>query len=184
MASHLHRPARPRRPIALLGALCGLALLGSGCSLIGEDDSSSGGGSAGDDPGTGSGEVVLVTHDSFSLPKRLVRAFEQESGYTLVQSPAGDGGELTSKLQLTEGDPLGDVAFGVDNTFAGSVLGADVFAPTTPTCRPAPRTWSCPATTRATGVSSPRSTPATSASTSTPTGSRRRGWSLRARWTT
>ena len=36
--------------------------------------------------GTGSsgevgGTVVLVTHDSFALPKKLVRAFEAETGY-------------------------------------------------------------------------------------------------------
>ena len=32
---------------------------------------------------TAGGTVVLVTHESFSLPKRLVRQFEQESGYRL-----------------------------------------------------------------------------------------------------
>ncbi|MEQ6902245.1 thiamine ABC transporter substrate-binding protein [Nocardioides sp. YIM 152588] len=91
---------------------------------------------SGDDPATADadgsdvgGDVVLVTHDSFSLPKKLVRAFEQETGYTLVHTPAGDGGELTSKLELTQGEPLGDVAFGVDNTFAASALDAGVFAP-------------------------------------------------------
>ena len=123
-------PSGPRlRRLAVAGA--GLALL-TGCSLTGGDGSSEASDSASgrsSDPARGSGEVVLVTHDSFSLPKKLRRDFEAETGYTLTVSPAGDGGELTSKLTLTEGEPLGDVAFGVDNTFAGSVLGADVFAP-------------------------------------------------------
>jgi thiamine transport system substrate-binding protein len=91
----------------------------------------SGSTATGDGP-TGSGEVVLVTHDSFGLPKKLVKQFEQETGYTLVHSPAGDGGELTNKLVLTQGDPLGDVAFGVDNTYASRALDEGVFAPYEP----------------------------------------------------
>lgn len=96
------------------------------CSLSngdGDDDN-------GTDTSTGEcGEVVLVTHDSFDLPKKLVRAFEKESGCRLTHAPAGDGGELTSKLTVTQGDPIGDVAFGVDNTFAGAALEEGVFAP-------------------------------------------------------
>ena len=42
---------------------------------------------------------------------------------------AGDGGTLTNKLVLTQDDPTGDVAFGVDNTFATRALDAGVFAP-------------------------------------------------------
>ncbi|PWN01887.1 thiamine ABC transporter substrate-binding protein [Nocardioides silvaticus] len=95
----------------------------AGCSLASEDDDTS-------DAAPGEcGEVVLVTHDSFDLPGKVVRAFEEESGCTLTHAPAGDGGELTSKLTVTQGDPIGDVAFGVDNTFAGAALEEDVFAP-------------------------------------------------------
>lgn len=107
-------------------SLAALALLAAGCSL-----SSSNGADKSADPGNpstsgkGSGEVVLLTHNSFDLPKKLVRAFEAETGYTLVHTPAGDGGELTSKIQLTEGDPLGDVVFGIDNTFAAGALDSD-----------------------------------------------------------
>jgi thiamine transport system substrate-binding protein len=74
-------------------------------------------------------DVVLVTHDSFVLPKPLIRQFESESGYHLIVRASGDGGTLTNKLVLTQGDPNGDVAFGVDNTFATRALDADVFAP-------------------------------------------------------
>jgi thiamine transport system substrate-binding protein len=103
-------------------ALSVVALLGTSCSLTTE----------GDDARTTApgecGEVVLVTHDSFDLPKQLVKEFEEESGCTLTHAPAGDGGELTSKLTVTQGDPVGDVAFGVDNTFAGAALDEGVFA--------------------------------------------------------
>ncbi len=82
----------------------------------------------GEDDAATTDEVVLVTHDSFTLPDELVAQFEEESGYTLVHSPAGDGGELTNKLVLTQSDPLGDVAFGVDNTFASRAVEEGAFA--------------------------------------------------------
>ncbi|MBD8870889.1 thiamine ABC transporter substrate-binding protein [Nocardioides sp. MJB4] len=72
--------------------------------------------------------VVLVTHESFKLPKKLIRRFERESGLELEVRPAGDAGSLTNRLVLTGEDPIGDVAFGVDNTFASRALEAGVFA--------------------------------------------------------
>jgi len=109
----------PQPTVALLVA--GVVL--SGCSLATENDDAR-------DAAPGEcGEVVLVTHDSFDLPKKVVKDFEDESGCTITHSPAGDGGELTSTLTVTKGDPIGDVAFGVDNTFAGAALEEGVFAP-------------------------------------------------------
>lgn len=116
------------------GAAATVALLGlSACSVVSEDGKDEQTTiTEGEVGAQGGGEVVLVTHDSFSLPKRLVAQFEKETGYTLEHSPAGDGGELTNKLVLTKGDPLGDVAFGVDNTFASRALDQGVFAPYAP----------------------------------------------------
>ena len=105
--------------LGVVAALATLGVVATGCSLVGSGDRSE-----------GSKDVVLVTHDSFVLPKRLIAQFEQQSGYHLVVHAAGDGGTLTNKLVLTQGDPSGDVAFGVDNTFASRALDADVFART------------------------------------------------------
>ena len=105
-------------------AVTAMTVIGTSCSLGTEDD-----GATDDASSEECGEVVLVTHDSFDLPKKVVRDFEDESGCTLTHSPAGDGGELTSKLTVTQGDPIGDVAFGIDNTFAGAALEEGVFAP-------------------------------------------------------
>ncbi|HET9421141.1 MAG TPA: thiamine ABC transporter substrate-binding protein [Nocardioides sp.] len=107
-----------RSTVALVAAL---ALATTSCSLIGDDDDSSG--------GDGADELVLVTHDSFSLPDELVAAFEKESGFELEIRQVGDGGTLTNELVLTKDSPLGDVAFGVDNTFASRALDEGVFAP-------------------------------------------------------
>ncbi len=104
-----------------VAALAALALATTSCSLIGDGDDDSGGG--------GADEVVLVTHDSFSLPDELIAAFEKESGYELEVRQVGDGGTLTNELVLTKDSPLGDVAFGVDNTFASRALEEGVFAP-------------------------------------------------------
>ncbi len=105
---------RPLRALVVAATLTSI----TACSLVGNDTSSQGG-----------KDVVLVTHDSFVLPKPLVAAFDRESGYHLVIHAAGDGGTLTNKLVLTQGNPTGDVAFGVDNTFATRALDAGVFAP-------------------------------------------------------
>src|SRR5688572_7163269 len=88
------------------------------CSLTGGADD------GGADPGSGSSdggttkEVVLVTHESFVLPKKLIKGFERDTSYDLVVGASGDAGTLTNKLVLSQGNPQGDVAFGVDNTFA------------------------------------------------------------------
>ena len=97
------------------------ALVLTACSTVGGD------GDGGSDQA--SDRVVLVTHESFALPKRLERRFEEETGYDLVTRAAGDAGTLTNKLVLTKDKPLGDVAFGVDNTFASRALDEGVFAP-------------------------------------------------------
>jgi thiamine transport system substrate-binding protein len=111
----VHR--RGRRTLALVAAALGVVLPLGACSLVGSDGEHA-----------SSKDVVLVTHDSFVLPKPLVARFDQESGYHLVIHASGDGGTLTNKLVLTQGDPTGDVSFGVDNTFASRALDAGVFA--------------------------------------------------------
>jgi thiamine transport system substrate-binding protein len=96
-------------------AVLGLVL--AGCSL--------GGGS------TDSGErkVVLVTHDSFVMSPDVLEAFTKDTGITIDVRKLGDAGALTNQLVLTKGNPIGDVAFGVDTTFASRALDEGVFAP-------------------------------------------------------
>ena len=127
----MRRTAFLPTPATVLATSLG-ALLLSSCSLVGTGDN---GGSATDgaDPGSGSatseagGTVVLVTHDSFSLPKKLISRFEADTGYDLELRSNGDAGSLTSQLVLNADNPLGDVAFGVDNTFGGRALEGGVF---------------------------------------------------------
>ncbi|AXH98039.1 thiamine ABC transporter substrate-binding protein [Ornithinimicrobium avium] len=81
---------------------------------------------------TDTGTVTLVTHDSFALPDDLIAQFEADTGYDLQIQLSGDAGQLTNQLVLTAGSPIGDVAFGIDNTFAGRAIDNDVLTPYTP----------------------------------------------------
>lgn len=84
--------------------------------------------SAGTSTAPQSHEVTLVTHDSFAVQPEVLEEFQKSSGITVKQFPSGDAGELTNKLVLTKANPIGDVAFGVDSTFASRALSEGVFA--------------------------------------------------------
>jgi thiamine transport system substrate-binding protein len=62
--------------------------------------------------------VTLITHDSFAMSKKLIASFEAETGYQLEIVKSGDAGAMTNKLVLTKDAPLGDVVFGIDNTYS------------------------------------------------------------------
>ena len=63
--------------------------------------------------------VTLVAHDSFAISDESIAEFEEQSGYSLEILRAGDAGSLSNRLVLTKESPIGDVVFGIDNTFRG-----------------------------------------------------------------
>ncbi|WP_236683069.1 thiamine ABC transporter substrate-binding protein [Demequina globuliformis] len=72
--------------------------------------------------------VTVVTHDSFNVPDNVLAAFEEETGLTVEFAAPGDAGSLVNQLILTKDAPLGDVVYGVDNTFASRALDEGIFA--------------------------------------------------------
>ncbi|MGI8408113.1 MAG: thiamine ABC transporter substrate-binding protein [Actinomycetota bacterium] len=74
-----------------------------------------------------SDEVVLVTHDSFSVSKPVIRAFERDTGLELRILQSGDAGVALNRALLTAGNPEGDVFFGVDNNLLSRALSEDLF---------------------------------------------------------
>jgi thiamine transport system substrate-binding protein len=72
--------------------------------------------------------ITLVTHDSFAVSKPVLRAFERQTGITVKVLQAGDAGAALNQVILTKSNPIGDVFFGVDNTFLTRALDAGVFA--------------------------------------------------------
>lgn len=85
-----------------LAALAASALLLAGCTP------------AADQPT----KLVLVTHDSFALSDGTLEKFTEKTGIVVDAVQSGDAGELVNKLVLTKDSPLGDVVYGIDNTFA------------------------------------------------------------------
>lgn len=71
----------------------------------------------------------LVTHDSFSISKKVLREFTKRTGIDVEVLPAGDAGATLNQVILTKDDPIGDVLFGVDNTFLSRALDEDIFLP-------------------------------------------------------
>ncbi|MGI9155378.1 MAG: thiamine ABC transporter substrate-binding protein [Marmoricola sp.] len=116
---------RTHRTVALLGAAALAATVLPGCAFSSSASNT--------DPKT----VVLVTHDSWAMDKAVIAEFEKQSGYTLKVTSNGDAGALTNKLVLTRDDPIGDVVFGIDNTFASRAADAGILQDYTPAAMPA-----------------------------------------------
>ncbi|MET0136437.1 MAG: thiamine ABC transporter substrate-binding protein [Kibdelosporangium sp.] len=90
----------------------------AGCSLSSGNDA----------PQQGQGQsVTLVTHDSFVARQELLDEFQRTSGIKIEVRKSGDAGALTNQLVLTKANPIGDIAFGVDSTFASRALQEGVF---------------------------------------------------------
>lgn len=83
---------------------------------------------AGTDQGQDGGIVRVVSHDSFNLDEEVFAQFTEETGYELKFSAPGDAGALVNQLILTKDSPLGDVVYGVDNSFAARAIGAGIVA--------------------------------------------------------
>jgi thiamine transport system substrate-binding protein len=94
----------------LLAALAASTVLLAGCATPAEDEVT----------------LVLVTHDSFALSEGTLQQFTDETGIRVEVQSGGDAGELVNKLVLTADSPLGDVVFGIDNTFASRAAGNGV----------------------------------------------------------
>ena len=73
--------------------------------------------------------LVVMAHDSFSVSKEVLSAFEQQSGVKVQVLKGGDAGAALNQAILSKAAPLADVFFGVDNTFLSRALAADIFLP-------------------------------------------------------
>jgi thiamine transport system substrate-binding protein len=78
---------------------------------------------------SGSRTLTVMTHDSFSVSQPVVDAFQARCGCQVRFLKSGDAGLALNKAILSKGNPLADVFYGVDNTFLGRALAADIFEP-------------------------------------------------------
>lgn len=73
--------------------------------------------------------LTLVTHDSFNVSEDILARFEDDTGIDVEILRLGDAGTMVNQSILTKENPLGDVMFGIDNTFLGRALDNDLFIP-------------------------------------------------------
>ena len=77
----------------------------------------------------GAGEVVLLTHDSFTVPEGQLSDFTNATGHRVRVVKMGDAGEALNKAILTKDAPVGDVLFGVDNALIHRAREHGLFQP-------------------------------------------------------
>jgi thiamine transport system substrate-binding protein len=78
---------------------------------------------------SGATTLTVVTHDSFAVSQEVLEEFEAETGITIRILRSGDAGTMLNQAILSKENPLGDVMYGVDNTFLSRALDADIFLP-------------------------------------------------------
>lgn len=76
--------------------------------------------------------LTVVTHDSFAVSTSVISDFEKLTGAKVQIVESGDAGAALNKSILAAGAPLGDVQFGIDNTFLSRALEANIFEPYAP----------------------------------------------------
>ena len=136
------RRTRSRSLSRSLGAIAAVALLAAACGDDDATDSTAGDATCApeqmpdtvDARAVGSADtsgttITLVTHDSFAVTDGIFDAFEAETGIKVEVLESGDAGSLVSQAVLTAGKPVGDVLFGIDNTFLCRGLQGGVFQP-------------------------------------------------------
>lgn len=102
----------------LLTAALAAMLMTAAC---GDDD---------DDDGADNGAartLRLMTHDSFLVDQEVLDEFEAEHNATIEFVQPGDAGLTVNTAILSKDNPVGDVLFGVDNTFLGRALDEEIF---------------------------------------------------------
>lgn len=71
----------------------------------------------------------VVTYDSFSISEEVEAQFEEETGIDLEFILTSDAGAMVNQSILRRNNPLGDVMYGIDNTFLTRGLENDLFIP-------------------------------------------------------
>ncbi|VEN72935.1 Thiamine ABC transporter substrate-binding protein [Candidatus Desulfarcum epimagneticum] len=79
--------------------------------------------------GGDAGVLVVMTHDSFNISRKVMDAFEARNHVKVKFLKAGDAGAALNQAILSKNNPMADVFFGVDNTFLSRALDAGLFEP-------------------------------------------------------
>lgn len=83
-------------------------------------------------PGRAESTLTLLTHESFEVNKDSWLKFQNDSNIKIRVLKVADAGQVCAQVLLNRDKPVADVVFGLDNTFMGRALAADVFQPIRP----------------------------------------------------
>jgi thiamine transport system substrate-binding protein len=75
--------------------------------------------------------VNLLTHSSFATSKGLLDEFTKQSGYKVKVVQPGDAGVMVNQAILRKDNPIGDLMYGIDNTFLSRAFDNGIFEPYT-----------------------------------------------------
>jgi len=73
--------------------------------------------------------LTVVTYDSFAVSEEVLAAFTAETGIEIEIVRLADAGAMVNQVILTRDNPLGDVLYGIDNSFLSRGLSNDLFEP-------------------------------------------------------
>ncbi len=125
--TRLHAAATSSRTTLIVATLAAVAALAA-CTQPADPSLEPDLGISSAPPATSSSELTVVTHDSFNIPEELKARFAEESGLDVTYVAPGDGGALVNQLILTKDSPLGDVVYGIDNSFSSRAVAEGVIA--------------------------------------------------------
>ncbi len=110
-----------KKLFVLVGSICSAALIFAACGSDAVDSDSQ------QEPDEVT--VTLVTHDSFAISEGVFESFKAATGITVEVLTSGDVGSLVTQTILSENNPVGDVVYGVDNTFMQRLLNSSALEP-------------------------------------------------------
>jgi thiamine transport system substrate-binding protein len=73
--------------------------------------------------------LKVITYDSFYISDDVIAQFEAENDVIVEILRVADAGVMVNESILTAGNPLGDVMYGIDNTFLSRALENEIFLP-------------------------------------------------------
>ena len=71
--------------------------------------------------------LTVMTHDSFLATQSVIAAFESQNHVKVTFIKSGDGGAALNRAILSNGAPIADVFYGVDNTFLSRALESGIY---------------------------------------------------------
>lgn len=82
-----------------------------------------------DDSSDNDMKLNIVSYDAFGVSQELLDQFSNETGIIVEITRAGDAGGVLSTAIQTKGTGLFDMSIGIDNSYLGTALSADIFQP-------------------------------------------------------